>query len=121
MVPSLYLDNIFAHPKNVLSGKPTLDVDCFFAGASPRGDLVLEAELLDGEHTLAKTSKSIRVLAGGDPNSAADPSTAAPVYSSTETVDDPAKQTLSLKEIDGVKLWDIATPNLYTIRPQNRI
>jgi len=116
VVPSLYLDNIFAHPKNVLSGKPTLDVDCFLAGTSPRGDLVLEAELLDGKRTLAKISKSFRVSAGGDPNSTSDPTTSAPVYSSTETVDDPTKQTLSFREIDGVKLWDIATPNLYTVR-----
>ena len=32
MVPDVYLDNIFAHAKDVLSGKPTLDVDCFLAG-----------------------------------------------------------------------------------------
>jgi beta-galactosidase len=68
VVPSLYLDNIFAHPKNVLSGKPTLDVDCFLAGTSPRGDLVLEAELLDGERTLAKTSKTFKVSTGSGPD-----------------------------------------------------
>ena len=32
IVPSIYLDNIFARPKDVLSGKPSLDVDCFLAG-----------------------------------------------------------------------------------------
>src|SRR2546428_6443153 len=32
VVPDIYLDNIFAHAKDVLSGKPSLDVDCFLAG-----------------------------------------------------------------------------------------
>ncbi len=32
VVPQVYLDNMFARPMNVLSGKPTLEVDCFLAG-----------------------------------------------------------------------------------------
>src|SRR5258708_9608641 len=31
IVPSIYLDNIFARPNDILSGKPSLDVDCFLA------------------------------------------------------------------------------------------
>jgi beta-galactosidase len=116
IVPALYLDNIFAHPKNVLSGKPALDVDCFLAGTAPHGDLVLEAELLDGERSLAKASRSFRVSSASDPDAADDPATSAPVYMSTETVNDPGKQTISFKEIDGIKLWDLASPNLYTVR-----
>ena len=116
VVPALYLDNIFAHPKDVLQGKPSLDVDCFLAGTAPRGELVLEAELLDGDRTLAKTSRSFSVSSASDPDAADDPATSAPVYLSTETVNDPAKQTISFKEIDGVKLWDLASPNLYTVR-----
>ncbi len=116
MVPELYLDNIFAHPKDVLSGKPALDVDCFLAGTPPRGNLVLEAELLDGERTLAKASRPLKISPGSDPDAAADPVTSAPAYQSTETVNDPARQTISFKEIDGVKLWDLGSPNLYTVR-----
>ncbi len=116
VVPAYYLDNIFAHPKDVLNGKPGLDVDCFLSGTSPRGDLILEAELLDGDRTLAKASKSFRVSSAKDPDAADDPTTSAPVYLSTETVSDPGKQTISFKEIDGVKLWDLTTPNLYTVR-----
>jgi beta-galactosidase len=116
VVPALYLDNIFAHPKDVLSGKPALDVDCFLAGIAPRGDLVLEAELLDGERTLAKASRSFRVSSASDPDAADDPATSAPVYLSMEAANDPAKQTISFKEIDGVKLWELASPNLYTVR-----
>ncbi|WP_158820689.1 glycoside hydrolase family 2 protein [Granulicella sp. S156] len=116
VVPALYLDNIFAHPKDVLSGKPALDVDCFLAGIAPHGDLVLEAELLDGERSLAKANRSFRVSSASDPDAADDPATSAPVYLSTETVNDPGKQTISFKGIDGVKLWDLASPNLYTVR-----
>jgi beta-galactosidase len=116
VVPALYLDNTFAHPKNVLSGKPALDVDCFLAGTAPHGDLVLEAELLDGERSLAKASRSFRVSSPSDPDAADDPATSAPVYLSTETANDPGKQTISFKEIDGVKVWDLASPNLYTVR-----
>ena len=32
LVPQMYLDNIFAHATDVLSGRPSLDVDCFVAG-----------------------------------------------------------------------------------------
>ena len=116
VVPALYLDNIFAHPKDVLHGKPSLDVDCFLAGTAPGGDLVLEAELLDGDRTLAKVSRSFSVSPASDPDAVIDPATSAPVYLSTETPNDPAKQTISFKDIDGVKLWDLATPNLYTVR-----
>jgi beta-galactosidase len=116
VVPAFYLDNIFAHPKDVLSGQPALDVDCFLAGTPPRGELVLEAELLDGERTLAKASRPFRASPASDPDAAADPVTSAPVYLSTETANDPGKQTISFKEIGGVKLWDLATPNLYTVR-----
>ena len=116
VVPTLYLDNLFAHPKEVLSGRPALDVDCFLAGTAPRGELVLEAELFDGERSLAKATRSFQISTATDPNTADDPTTSATVYLSAETTSDPAKQTLSFEGIDGVKLWDLATPNLYTVR-----
>ena len=116
VVPALYLDNIFAHPKDVLNAKPSLDVDCFLAGTAPRGELMIAVELLDGERVLAKASKAVRVSPASDPNAADDPSTSAPVFLSTETAEDPAKQKVSLNNIDEVKLWDLETPKLYTVR-----
>src|SRR3982075_1234235 len=65
VVPSVYLDNIFARPKDVLSGNPSLDVDCFLAGQSATG-LSLEVELRDGEHTVAKQQQAISYTAGTD-------------------------------------------------------
>jgi beta-galactosidase len=116
VVPTLYLDNMFARPKNELSDKPSLDVNCFLSGIAPHGSLVLEAELLDGERLLAKASKSFNLSSVGDPGTADDSAAMAPVYLSSETVNDPGKQTVSLQQIEGAKLWDLSTPNLYTVR-----
>jgi beta-galactosidase len=117
LVPEVYLDNIFAHPKDVLSGKPTLDVDCFLTGpVTTAGSLSLEIELLDGQRSVAKATAPVKGSATADPDAAASPTTAAPVYASTETIDDPAKQTLTLHQIDGIKLWDLVNPSLYTVR-----
>jgi beta-galactosidase len=115
IVPAVYLDNIFARPKDILSGKPSLDVDCFLVGRAPgAAALSLEVELRDGERTLAKGSHSVTVNNGSDPDASADPITSAPVYSSTETINDPSRHTVSLKAIEGIKLWDLENPSLYT-------
>ncbi|HEX3967487.1 MAG TPA: glycoside hydrolase family 2 TIM barrel-domain containing protein [Edaphobacter sp.] len=113
IVPSIYLDNIFARPANVLSGKPSLDVDCFLAGQGAA--LSLEVELRDSEHTLARATRAVDSTQQTKSDSAADPAIAAPVHSTTETIDDPARQTVSLKDIAGVELWDLNNPRLYTV------
>ena len=116
VVPSVYLDNIFARPKDVLSGKPSLDVDCFLAGRTRElAALSLEIELRDGERTLAKGSHSVTVKNGSDPDASADPITSAPVYSSTETINAPSRHTASLNAMEDIKLWDLENPSLYTV------
>jgi beta-galactosidase len=115
VIPATYLDNIFAQPKDVLGGSPSLDVDCFLAGKSAAGALSLEVELRDGEHTLAKQQQAVSYKAGTDPDAAADPTTSAAVHASTQTTNDPARQTVSLKAINGIKLWDLENPHLYTV------
>ena len=48
VVPRTYIDNISAHSKDVLSGAPSLDVDCFLAGLPVSGSgLSLAVELRD--------------------------------------------------------------------------
>jgi beta-galactosidase len=117
IVPEIYLDNIFAHAKDVLSGKPSLDVDCFLAGRTDvPGPLSLEVEVFDDHGTLAKSSGAVVLRKAGDPDAAADPVTTAPVCASTESVHDPARQTVTLKQIEGFKLWDLKNPQLYTVR-----
>src|SRR5215471_5636326 len=47
IVPETFIENIFVRPKDVLSGKPSVDIDCFLAGAAAQ-NLTLEVELRDG-------------------------------------------------------------------------
>ena len=66
IVPSTYLDNIFARPKDVLSGNPSVDVACFIAGEEVgAGGLSLEVELLDGDKVVAKAARTLPQAGGG--------------------------------------------------------
>lgn len=116
IVSPTYIDNIFAHPKDVLSGSPSLDVDCFLAGSHPEEGLALEVELRDGERSLAKESRLVKnYVPTTDADSKLDPKTSAPVYASDETASDPAKHTVSLKDLGKVQLWDLERPYLYSV------
>ncbi len=113
----VYLDNIFARPVNVLSASPSLEVDCFLAGQSLSADpLTLEVELLAGQEVIAKTSQAVRLIAKPDPNQAMDPVQGGPPQSSTETTDDPARHTIVLSALSGIKLWELRNPSLYTVK-----
>ncbi len=115
VVPAVYLDNIFAHPKNVLSASPSLDVDCFLAGRAT-GPLSLEVELRDGERVIARQAQAIETSgSAADPDAALDPTTSAPAYQSTETPKDAARHTVSLANLHGIGLWSIEQPKLYTV------
>ena len=120
IVPSTYIDNVFAQPKDVLSDNRSLDVHCFVAGEPiGKGALSLEAELRDGEKVIAKASRTLEQagIAPGvaDPGASVDPYTDAAVYATTQTLKDPAKHTLSLTKLGDIQLWDHASPKLYTV------
>jgi len=117
VVPRVYLDNIHAQCKDVLSSSPALDVNCFLAGDVPKKGLALEVELRDGDQTIAKTR---RVLEATSPKSekapaALDPYTDAAVYETTETLMDPMKHQVSLTQLGGIKPWSLEEPHLYTV------
>jgi beta-galactosidase len=96
IVPATFIENIFARPKDVLTAKPSVDVDCFLQHLeASRDPLTIEVELLDGDRTMAKASQRV-------PPSAA----------SAEAV----AHTVHLENLAGVKLWDFEQRNLYTIR-----
>jgi beta-galactosidase len=95
-VPSTFIENIFVRPKDVLSGNPSVDVDCFVQHLEPsREPLKLEIELLDGDHVIAKASQQV------PPSSSAA---------------EPAAHTLHLERLSGIKLWSMENRNLYSIR-----
>ncbi|HEY0786693.1 MAG TPA: glycoside hydrolase family 2 TIM barrel-domain containing protein, partial [Acidobacteriaceae bacterium] len=114
-VPEVFLDNLFARPVNPLSGSPTLEVDCFLAGAAD-GALSLEAELLDGEAVVGRATLPVNGQAAPDSQAALDPAIHAQVYQSTETRQDPARHTVVLSKLGRVELWDLDHPRLYTVR-----
>jgi beta-galactosidase len=95
VVPDVFIENIFAKPKDVLTANPSLDVDCLlqFAASSPR-PLTVEVELRDADRVLSKNTKSI-------PPSAVN----------TE----PMAHTVHLEDLGSIKLWDVQHPNLYSV------
>ena len=98
IVSPTYLDNIFAQPKNVLSGNPTVDIDCFLASDKktlPEG-LSLKASLFDGERLIANTTREI----------------------SPGNYEEIPKQTLPLQELGSIELWDLHKPKLYRVEVQ---
>jgi beta-galactosidase len=97
VVPVIYIENIFAQPRNVLSEHPSLDVQCFIQRLEPlqHAPLTLEAVLLDGANTIAKTTQQV------PPSSASS---------------EPLGYTLQFAPLSGIQLWDIANPHLYSVR-----
>jgi len=95
IVPSTFIENVFARPKDVLTAHPSLDVDCFIQHADASKDpLILEVDLREGD----------RVLAQGTQRVPPSPSGA-----------DPAMHTVHLDNLGSLKLWDLAHPNLYRV------
>jgi beta-galactosidase len=118
-VPETYIDNVFARPKEVLSGSPSLDVDCFLAGNyEANGHVSIEVELRDGSQVVAKEMRTLDLPPANKNSSGVDtdvPSTTGPVHASTETVNDPARYTVSLTGLRGISLWTLEKPHLYTV------
>jgi beta-galactosidase len=95
VVPGTFIENIFAKPSNVLSEKPTLDVDCYVQHLEPSDEtLTLEAELRDGERTVARSTRTV-------PTSPVAP--------------DPTAHTIHFDALSGIRLWELEHPNLYTV------
>jgi len=117
-VPRVYIDNIFAQCKDVLSSSPSLDVNCFLAGDLPLSKgLAVEVELRDGDQTIAKARRPVETAGVTAPKTpdTLDPYSDASVYATTETLKDPARHQVSLTQLGGIKLWGIEEPQLYTV------
>ena len=116
IVSPVYIDNIFARAKDVLSSERTLDVDCMLSGTPGAGALTLEVELQDGEKTLARKTQAARISGAADPDASLNPVTSAPVHGSTETLTDPGRNLVSLDQLGQIKLWELRQPALYTVQ-----
>ena len=95
VVPGTFIANIFAEPMDVLSAHPRVQVDCFLQSLeAAREPMSVEVELRDGNRVVAKGTAKV-------PASAV----------ATEAV----AYTVTLENLSGIKLWDLATPNLYSV------
>ena len=95
VVPGTFIENIFAKPMDVLTPHPRVQVECFLQSLeASREPMNLEVELRDVNQVLAKGTAKV-------PASAA----------TTE----PVAHSVMLENLSGIKLWDLATPNLYSV------
>ncbi|HEX7961440.1 MAG TPA: glycoside hydrolase family 2 TIM barrel-domain containing protein, partial [Terriglobales bacterium] len=96
IVPPTFIENIFARPKDVLTAKPGLEVDCFLQHSEPsRGSLTIEAELFDGDRSVSRATQRVLQAAAGA---------------------EPVRHTVQFPALNGIKLWDLQQRNLYTVR-----
>src|ERR1700729_2514018 len=95
VVPHDSLENILAEPKDVLSGKPTVDVQCWLASSrkSPESGWSLEATLHDGDRAIAKAT--LDLPSGEDSWN--------------------LPQTVHLENLGAIELWNLKTPKLYRV------
>ncbi len=97
IVPATFIENIFARSKEVASAHPSLEVDCHLTHMeSARESLVLDVTLLEGNRVVANATQ--------------------PVPASSAVGSEPVATTVRLGNLSGIKLWDLASPNLYTVR-----
>ena len=116
IVPSTYIDNIFAQAKGVLSGAPSLAVNCFVVGEDPGpGATSIEVELRDGDSVLGRGTGTIERVAALERDQSIDPYSDASPYATAETVNDPARHTVTISKLNNVQLWDLQNPKLYTV------
>jgi len=107
VVPGTFIENIFVRPKDVLTPNPSADVECFLQNLSTaRKPFTLQFELLDGNQTVAKAVQRIPA--------------SIPLHkkgqSGNENPDSVTSQTVTLKNLSGIKVWDLNDRNLYTVR-----
>jgi len=99
IVPSSFIENIFARPKDVLTQTPSVDVDCFIQRIEPaRESLQLQVEVRDGDRVLAKNTQVLPSTATAGP--------------------EPVKHTVHLEKLGDIKLWSLEHGNLYTVHVQ---
>jgi beta-galactosidase len=96
IVPSTFIENIFAQPKEVLTSNPSLEVDCFLQHLEPlRAGLSLEVTLRDGDRVLATDTRRV---------------------ATAPAANDPVPHTVRLEKLGTIVLWDLARPKLYSVQ-----
>lgn len=100
IVPSTFIENIFAKPKDVLTSNLGLEVDCYLQHLEPLSEaLSLEVTLRDGDRVLATAVQPVAVTAAAN---------------------DPVMHGVQLEKLGPVALWDLAHPKLYSVHVRLR-
>jgi beta-galactosidase len=100
LVSPTYIENFFAQTKDVLSGKPTLDVLCNVVSEKKSMDAgwTLEATLFDGDRRVAQASQ--------------------PVPTGENAWNAPIN--VHLDNLGAIELWDLKSPKLYRVEVRLR-
>lgn len=100
LVSPTYIENFSAQTKDVLSGKPRLDVQCSVISEKKSMDSgwTLEAILFDGDRQVAQSSQ--------------------PVPSGEDAWNAPV--TIHLDNLGAIELWDLKSPKLYRVEVRLR-
>ena len=93
-VPQNFITDVFARPADVLDpDRRRVVVECAIDAASvPGQELTVAAELRDGEKTISSASVPVTIRAAGQ-----------------------VTVTATLAGLAGIALWDVDSPNLYTV------
>jgi beta-galactosidase len=95
IVPSTFIENIFAQPKDVLTSNPLLEVQCFLEYSQPSTEaLELEVTLRDGDRVVATATQRV-----------------APAAAANE----PVPYSVQLEKLGPIALWDLKQPKLYSV------
>jgi beta-galactosidase len=116
IVPRTYIDNLFVKTLDVLSAAPKIEIDTFVADAAGIKDLSLHVELLDGSRTVLAKSEHVTIGSAVDHFAEVFPKISGNVTVSSQTTTDPNRTTITLQPTEKLKLWDIDTPHLYSVR-----
>jgi len=95
IVPSTFIENVFAKPKQVLTEHPSLEVDCYIQRLESSGErLTVQVVLREGDRVIDKRYDHLT-----------------PSASAAE----PVVHTAHFTGLNSIKLWDLTNPNLYTV------
>jgi len=119
IVPQTFLRNIYARPHNVLSGAPSVEVECLLDSSPGHagGHLTLHAELrrVGSNVALAKASMVVSSPAAL-PHNEEDADQA--IGARPPVVPMPSSYRLTIEKLGPIDLWDLGHPHLYVVHVQ---
>jgi beta-galactosidase len=116
VVPQTFIENVYARPKNVLSGTPTVEVECFLdrAANTAPGPLSLHVELHAPDGRMVAASTMTLPEPAVTPHHPEDADQALGAVAPMTPW--PDSYTVTLDKLGKIDLWDLRNPHLYTVK-----